>query len=343
VARDDIPVADFSAMAASARIGVRDAWPADDGGPQTAGVQASRRRMLKQAGAMVAACAVTPVAWASETGETKNTRPRRVTSAASDGLRLAVFQAGNPAGPPIVFVHGFSQSHESWDKQFHDPMLLQKFHLIAYDLRGHGQSDKPLVPEAYRDSRKWADDLRSVVQATCRAKPCVVAWSYGGRVINDYLGVYGDDDLRALNYVAATSTGDRSTLGRSYPLLLDMLSDDPAIAQRGTEAFLRACFERQPSAAAMAEMVRFNNETPVAVRKLLGGRPADYDATLRRIKVPVLVTHGDQDQISAVAMSRYTVAHVAQARLSLYQGVGHSTFYEDTARFNAELDSLISA
>ncbi|OZI61152.1 alpha/beta fold hydrolase [Bordetella genomosp. 11] len=298
----------------------------------------ARRRMLKQACAALAACATTPVAWAGQTGD--SARPRMIRSAASDGVALAVFEAGNRAGPPIVFVHGFSQSHESWDRQWHDPLLLRDFHLVAYDLRGHGQSDKPLVPEAYRDPRRWADDLHTVIHATCRAKPSVVAWSYGGRVINDYLGVYGDGELHAINYVAATSTGDRATLGRSYALLIDMLSDDPATAQRGTEAFLRACFEHQPSAAAMAEMVRFNNETPVAVRKLLGGRPAQYDDVLQQVRIPVLVTHGEQDQISAVAMSRHTASKIAQARLSLYQGVGHATFYEDAPRFNGELVSL---
>ncbi|ARP82252.1 hypothetical protein CAL12_16470 [Bordetella genomosp. 8] len=249
----------------------------------------------------------------------------------------------NRAGPPIVFVHGFSQSHESWERQLRDPKLLRRFHLVAYDLRGHGASDKPLVPEAYKDGRKWADDLHSVIEATCKSRPCLVPWSYGGRVVNDYLTVYGDGEVSGINYVAATSTGDRSTLGRSFALLLDMLSDDPAKAQRGTEAFLHACFEKQPTPEAMAEMVRFNNETPVAVRKLLGGRPADYDAALRQVKVPVLVTHGMHDQISAVAMSQYTVSKIPQARLSLYEDAGHSTFYEDANRFNGELSAFMRA
>lgn len=300
----------------------------------------ARRRVLKQACALMAAGAVTPMAWARWDDGLER---RTITSSASDGVRLAVFEAGNRAGPPIVFVHGFSQSHESWERQLQDPALLREFHLVAYDLRGHGASDKPLVPEAYKDGRKWADDLRSVIDATCKGRPCVVPWSYGGRVVNDYLTVYGDQGLSAINYVAATSTGDRSALGRSFALLLDMLSDDPAKAQRGTEAFLRACFEKQPAPAAMAEMVRFNNETPVAVRKLLGGRPADYDAALQKVKVPVLVTHGRHDQISAVAMSQYTVSKIPQARLSLYEDAGHSTFYEDAGRFNSELAEFMRA
>lgn len=58
-----------------------------------------------------------------------------ITSSASDDVALAVFEAGNRAGPPILFVHGFSQSYESWDRQWHDPLPLRDFHLVAYDLR----------------------------------------------------------------------------------------------------------------------------------------------------------------------------------------------------------------
>ncbi|ANN76191.1 hypothetical protein BAU07_02825 [Bordetella flabilis] len=340
MADDDTSMARWTALRPAGIATTANAMDGAGQGPANH-AQASRRRMLKQSCAVLAAMATPALSWAAT--QTPDTQRSTVTSSASDGVKLAVFEAGNPAGQPIVFVHGFSQSHESWIRQFQAPALLEKYHLIAYDLRGHGQSDKPLVPEAYRDSQKWADDLRSVVQATCRAKPCVVAWSYGGRVINDYLAAYGDGELRAINYVAATSTGDRSTLGRSYAVLLDMLSDDPATAQRGTEVFLRACFERQPAPAAMAEMVRFNNETPVAVRKLLGGRPAQYDAALRQVRVPVLITHGELDQISAVAMSRHTASLIPQALLSVYQGVGHSTFYEDPTRFNTELAALLDA
>jgi non-heme chloroperoxidase len=88
-------------------------------------------------------------------------------------------------------------------------------------------------------------------------------------------------------------------------------------------------------------MKRFNAQTPVAVRKLLAGRPADYDDALRRLKVPVLVTHGDRDRISAVAMSEYTRSLVAGSKMSLYAGAGHSTFFEQPARFNQELLSLV--
>lgn len=283
------------------------------------------------AGSLAVGCAVKP-----------HTQMHRtmVRSSAEDGVNLAVYVSGNPEGRSVIFIHGFAQSHESWSKQMESVPLQRNLRLIAFDLRGHGGSDKPLSKEAYHDPARWANDLRAVIRSTRAERPCIVAWSYGGRVLNDYLSVFGDGELGALNYVAATSSAERFGLGRSYALIGPMLADDPMTAAEGTEAFLRACFERQPTAAEMEAMKRFNAETPVAVRKLLGGRPAPYETVLRNIRVPTLITHGTEDQISALAMSEYTRSRIAGATLSLYEGIGHSTFFEDPGRFNRELSAL---
>jgi non-heme chloroperoxidase len=68
----------------------------------------------------------------------------------ADGVTLAVQEWGNPSGPEILFIHGFSQSNLSWSRQVKSD-LAKEFRIVTFDLRGHGNSDKPLVPEAYRE------------------------------------------------------------------------------------------------------------------------------------------------------------------------------------------------
>ena len=307
----------------------------------------ARRRFLQAGAATVAGTfAATFAATLAGTGcatrpEPAAMRATRIRSSASDGVELAVFESGNPNGRPVIFIHGFAQSHESWSKQMSAPEL-QQLRLISFDLRGHGDSGKPLVKEAYHENVRWAEDVRSVIRATGARKPAIVTWSYGGRVVNDYLTVFGDGEIGSLNYVAATSTSAPFGQGRQARLMVPMMSNDAMEAEKGTEAFLRACFSRPPTAAELAEMERFNAKTPVAVRKLLAGRPAAYDDTLRAIRVPMLVTHGREDQISAVAMSEYTHKLVPHSTLSIYEGIGHGTFFEDPARFNAELLALMA-
>ena len=70
-----------------------------------------------------------------------------------DGLTISAQDWVNPNGPEILFIHGFSQSHLSWIKQVTSD-LAKDFHMVTYDLRGHGNSDKPFEPERYKDLKK---------------------------------------------------------------------------------------------------------------------------------------------------------------------------------------------
>src|ERR1700740_1219235 len=93
-------------------------------------------------------------------------RFKAVSVKTPDGLTISAQEWGNPNGPGIIFVHGFSQSSMSWIKQVTDPDLAREFHMVTYDLRGHGNSDKPPEPERYKDSKAWADELQAVMDAT---------------------------------------------------------------------------------------------------------------------------------------------------------------------------------
>ena len=58
------------------------------------------------------------------------------------GISLWAGEWGNPNGPPILLIHGFMQSHMSWQAQLNSD-LAKEFRLVAIDNRGHGRSDKP--------------------------------------------------------------------------------------------------------------------------------------------------------------------------------------------------------
>ena len=87
------------------------------------------------------------------------------TIAGFDGVPLVVAETGNRNGPPILFIHGYSQSYLSWEKQLNDQKLAKEFHLIAFDLRGHGASAKPPRQEDYT-IQAWAGDVAAVIAAT---------------------------------------------------------------------------------------------------------------------------------------------------------------------------------
>jgi len=262
---------------------------------------------------------------------------RAVSVKTPDGLTISAQDWGNPNGPEILFIHGFSQSHLSWIKQVTHSELAKEFHMVTYDLRGHGNSDKPLEPERYKTGKYWADELQAVMDATGLKRPVLAGWSYGGRIMADYLTTYGTARLAGLNYVDAGQKADPSFVGPNLRNLPLMASEDLATNIAATRAFLHDCFSIQPTQEEYETMLAFNMMVPPKVRLGLGNRPLQVDDMLRSLKLPVLVTHGAEDKNSKLIAAEYTAKMIPGAKLSVYQGIGHAPFFEDAPRFNAEL------
>jgi len=258
-----------------------------------------------------------------------------------DGVTLSAQEWGNPNGREIVFIHGFNQSHMSWQRQYTDAALAAHFRMITFDLRGHGGSDKPVYMNAYADDKIWADDVAAIFAAFNLKRPVLVGWSYAGRVMADYLRVYGADKLAAMNFVSARSGTDPKFFGTARKHFTAMKSEDLAENIEGTRAFLRACFERQPSEEDFEFMLGFNMVVPAYARTGILARTPDTAEAISKISIPVLITHGAADQIILRAMGDFTAATIKGSKLSVYDGVGHSPFWEDAARFNRELAELV--
>src|SRR6266852_915908 len=225
-----------------------------------------------------------------------------------DGLTISAQEWGNPAGAEILFIHGFSQSYLSWMRQV-DSDLAKEFRIVTYDLRGHGNSDKPLDPARYRDSNAWGDEVQAVIDAAGLKRPVLVGWSYAGRVISDYVATHGASRLAGINFVDAGIKADPALVGDNLKNLTIMAS--------------------------------FNMMVPPKVRAGLGGRPLDATEIMSKLKLPVLVTHGAEDRNSKVGAAKYTASVIPGAKLSIYEGIGHAPFYEDATRFNTELTSFV--
>ena len=259
---------------------------------------------------------------------------------APDGLNLAVQEWGNPRGLEILLIHGFNQSHLSWQRQVDDPALAADFRMVTLDLRGHGSSDKPLEKDRYAHAR-WGDDIAAVIRATGLRRPVLVGWSFGGNVICDYVRSFGTKNIAGINFVAAAAKTDQAFFGPGRENFPAMLSEDLAANIAGTRGFLRACFDRQPTEDEFEIMLAFNMVVPAPVRAAIMARPSNPGDALAGIRCPVLVTHGAADRILLATLGKFTAATVPGAKLSLYDGVGHAPFWEDTPRFNQELAAFV--
>jgi non-heme chloroperoxidase len=219
----------------------------------------------------------------------------------ADNTKLLGYETGNKDGLPIIFIHGFAQSYWCWGKQLSNPDL-SNHRIITFDLRGHGRSDKPITKCSYLNSKIWAADISSLIEELKLVKPVIVAWSYSGLIVCDYLRHNGDNNIAGINFVGARP-------------------------KTGTPDFYT--------------MLGYNLSVPIKVCEALLERSVDNDTIISKIEIPTHITHGDRDTSVLVSMAHHNHAQIPNSSLSIFNGVGHAPFYEDPVRFNRELITFV--
>lgn len=263
-------------------------------------------------------------------------KSQRITG--GGGVQLHVVEAGNPQGRPIVFIHGFSQCWLAWSRQL-TSALSDDHRLVAVDLRGHGDSDKPT--NGYDQSKLWADDIDAVIRTLRLEQPILCAWSYG-LVALDYLRHYGDDAIGGLHLVGAlTNLGTEDAMSVITPEFLSLVpgffSTNIDEGVRSLQSLLRMCFPQPPSAEELYLMLGYNVSVPAYVRQGLFSRSADNDDVLVRIRKPVLLTHGADDAIIRPAVVDRHQARLPHALVDIMPNTGHAPFWDQATTFNRRL------
>jgi pimeloyl-ACP methyl ester carboxylesterase len=255
------------------------------------------------------------------------------------GARLHLVEAGNPGGRPIVFIHGCSQCSLSWSRQLRSD-LARTFRLVAMDIRGHGSSEAP--PDAYGDSRLWADDVNAVIQQLELDQPVLSGWSYGPLIILDYLRHYGEDDIGGVQFVGGVSKlGTEEALSALSPEFLAIVpalcSLDAETSVQGLNDLLRLCFAREPAAADLYMMLGYSVSVPPRVRQALLSRVIENDDLLASLQKPVLITHGAEDRVVRFEGAERHVKRISHAQRHVMPGAGHAPFWDDAEAFNERL------
>lgn len=262
---------------------------------------------------------------------------KKVEVTTPDGLKIAVQDWPHKAGArALLFIHGFSQTQDCWSEQV-SANALEDFHVVTYDNRGHGQSDKPQEPHFYQEQNRWADEVDAVIHQLKLDKPILVVWSYGGRIALDYVSKYGDSRISGIVMVCAATSGDTIYHGSAIPFVKEMGNPDDEIAANSVRSFLENCSYKPVPADKMKFLEDTNNMTSQVVRRALQDRTNEHEDTLRSITVPVLALHGAEDKALLPSLAKYTATMVQNGEYIIYPQTGHMPFWECSNEFNADL------
>jgi non-heme chloroperoxidase len=260
--------------------------------------------------------------------------------AGGGGLNLRVEETGNPDGKSLLFIHGFSQCRLAWRKQMCSD-LAREFRLVTMDIRGHGLSDKPRG--AYSEPELWAQDVHAVITVLGLNQPVLIGWSYGGVIMSDYLGVFGDEAIAGTQWVGAVPRlggplVEGGFLGGDFLALVPgFFSDDVIECVTVLQRFLKLCVHEEPLPEDFYFFLGYNTIVPPYVREGLFARNVNNDAVIHDTRKPVSLVYGEADQIVSPRMCTHMETLVPQATVSTYPNVGHMPFWEAPERFNHEL------
>lgn len=235
-----------------------------------------------------------------------------------NGFDLAYERRGS--GTPLVLIHGFPLDHTIWEDVI--PLLESEFDLILPDLRGFGESSTVKFPYMMTD---MAQDLAALLDALGVEKASLAGHSMGGYVALAFAKQYPErvDNLALVASQAASDSPERKK-GR-YKTAAD-------VTEKGVRVVVEAMIEkltasRRVQACIRPIMERQNVSGVVGALKAMAERE-DCSAFLGAFDRPVILIHGDADQLIPIDRALEIKNFAPSAFLNVLSGGGHMPMLE---------------
>ena len=260
-----------------------------------------------------------------------------------NGVRIHYEERGS--GMALVWAHGLGGTWQAWENVMN--FFQDRYRVIAYDARGHGNSAKPDKPEAYSQDI-MVEDMRGLMDALDIKRAIVGGHSMGANVALNFALKYPERSIGLIPVGIGSGSSDREWWREWWGKLADVAD------QEGMAAFVEEMKKLPAWGVAFADPVMAKQITetvlgnsPKALASVIRGvqrqRPSIFDLAPRLEKLPVktLVVMSEGDA-PVVECSRFMTDHIPQATLAAIPAKSHWTFDEAPEPFMKAVDQFVS-
>jgi len=252
-------------------------------------------------------------------------------------------------GQPIIFSHGWPLSSDAWE----DQMLFlasQGYRCIAHDRRGHGRSSQTWEGN---EMNTYADDLAKLVEALDLKDAIHVGHSTGGGEVVRYISKHGSKRVAKAVLISAVPPLMLKTHANPKGLPLEVFDQIRVNVLKDRSQFFKDLSEPFYGANRPNSSISQGLRDSFWLQGMLGGfkglfdciqafSETDFTEDLKKIDVPTLILHGDDDQIVPIADSALLSAKlIKNAKLKIYEGGSHGICSTHKDRINADIFEFI--
>jgi non-heme chloroperoxidase len=269
------------------------------------------------------------------------------TITSKDGTQIYYKDWGR--GPAVTFSHGWPLNADAWDGQMHF-LAQQGFRVIAHDRRGHGRSEQAT---SNNDMNGYADDLAAVIETLDLKNVTLVGHSTGGGEVVRYIARHGTKRVSKAVLVSAVP-----------PIMLKSATNPEGLPIEAFDA-LRTAVNNDRSQFYKDLAIQFYGANRAgakvsqgildqfwlwsmqvglknAYESIKAFSETDFTDDLKRIDVPTLIMHGDDDQIVPIGASAMQSSKlIKKSTLKIYKGFSHGMCTVNAAEINADLLAFI--
>ncbi len=252
------------------------------------------------------------------------------------GVRLEYAEQGSGTGTPVIFLHGYTDSWQSFNQVL--PLLPESIHAYAISQRGHGTSDHPVVGYTPDD---FALDVADFMRELDINSAIIVGHSMGATIAQRFALDY-PYMAKALVLVGSFASFKTNAGVAELRSIIDRI-EDPIDSGFVYEFQKSTCF-KPVSSQALQTYVSESRKLPARVWKAVATEAlsVDYSRALENLSMPTLIIWGDKDVFCPESDQYILAKTIRKSTLLLYEGVGHAIHWEDPERFTRDLLSFIN-